>query len=78
MQVQGFDRVYAIADEDLERENETKTSAVHFMRFELNDAMAAALKGGAGLAAGIDHPEYTHEVPAVDANVRASLVQDLA
>ena len=78
MQAQGFDRLYAIADEDLERENETKTSAVHFLRFELSDAMAAALKDGAGLAAGIDHPEYPYEVPSVAANVRAALVQDLA
>src|SRR5690349_18048810 len=55
VEVAGLPRVFAIADEDLERENETKTSAVHFLRFELTAEMAAKLKGGAALAAGIDH-----------------------
>ncbi len=77
VRVEGFDRVYAIADEDLERENETKTSAVHFLRFELDDAMAAKLKDGAALAVGIDHPDYTHEIAAVPANVRDALSTDL-
>jgi hypothetical protein len=77
MQVQGFDKVFAIADEDLDRENETKTSAVHFMRFELRDDMVAAIKTGAALTAGIDHPNYRHETRAGD-NVRAALVADLA
>lgn len=77
MQVEGFEKVFAIADEDLDRENETKTSAVHFVRFELGEDMAAALKGGAALAAGIDHPNYRHETRAAD-NVRAALVADLA
>src|SRR5690349_3336379 len=77
VQVAGFDRVFAIADEDLERENEVKTSAVHFLRFELAPAMAAGLKGGAALALGIDHPNYQHQVsPAAD-NVRAALIADL-
>jgi hypothetical protein len=78
VQVSGFERVFAIADEDLERENEVKTSAVHFLRFELNDAMSAGLKGGAALSVGIDHPNYQHQIsPAAD-NVRAALVADLA
>jgi hypothetical protein len=78
VQVAGFERVYAIADEDLERENEQKTSSVHFLRFELTDAMAAALKGGAALGVGVDHPGYRAEVSAVPSNVRDSLVCDLA
>ena len=78
MQVTGFERLYAIADEDLDRENEIKTSAVHFLRFELTEAMASALKQGAGLAAGVDHPNYQHEMAAVPENVRAALVADLA
>jgi uncharacterized protein DUF3501 len=77
VQVAGFDRVFAIADEDLERENEVKTSAVHFLRFEVSPAMVAGLKGGAALALGIDHPNYQHQVsPAAD-NVRAALIADL-
>jgi hypothetical protein len=78
VQVQGHDKVYAIADEDLEREDETKTSSVHFLRFELTDDMAAALKGGADLAVGIDHPAYEYRVDPVDAASRDALAQDLA
>lgn len=59
MQVEGHERVYAIADEDLERENDHKTSSVHFLRFELTPAMAAGVKGGAAISAGIDHANYT-------------------
>ena len=55
MQVADFDRVFAIADEDLDRADEDKTSAVHFMRFEFSDAEANALRSGASLIAGIDH-----------------------
>lgn len=77
VQVEGCARIYAIADEDLERENEEKTSAVHFLRFELNDGMARALKYGVGLAFGVDHPNYQAEVSTVTAGVRASLAQDL-
>ena len=77
VQAEGCARVHAIADEDLERENEEKTSAVHFLRFELNDEMARALKYGVGLALGVDHPNYQSEVGAVAAGVRASLIQDL-
>jgi hypothetical protein len=77
VQVAGEDRVFAIADEDLERENEVKTSAVHFLRFELSDAMKTKLKGGAALSIGIDHPNYRHEIAPASENVRAALVADL-
>jgi hypothetical protein len=76
-QVEGHARVYAIADEDLERDNGEKTSSVHFLRFELERAMVQALKRGAALAVGIDHPEYSVAVTAVAPAVRASLVNDL-
>jgi Protein of unknown function (DUF3501) len=76
VQVAPLERVFAIADEDLERENAEKTSAVHFLRFELKPAMVAALKAGAALSAGVDHPHYRHEV-VVPATVRAALVADL-
>lgn len=78
VQVEGREKVYAIADEDLERENEEKTSSVHFMRFELDDDMAAALKYGVSLAMGVDHPHCTVKVDPVAAETRASLVKDLA
>mgnify|MGYP001819371261 FL=1 len=77
VQVDGFDRVYAIADEDLERSDEHKTSAVHFMRFELSAEQVDALKSGAALAAGIDHENYQVEIPALPENVRQSLIGDL-
>jgi len=76
VQVDGQDRVFAIADEDLEREDETKTSSVHFLRFELTPEMVAALKSGASLRAGIDHPNY-QQVVRVEGAARASLVADL-
>ena len=77
VQVADFDRVFAIADEDLERADETKTSAVHFLRFELSPGQVAALKSGAALIAGIDHENYRVEVSPVADNIRASLVNDL-
>jgi len=77
VQVAGFARQYAIADEDLERENETKTSAVHFLRFELDEPMVAGLRAGGALAAGVDHPNYHHELAALPANVRSALISDL-
>lgn len=76
VQVEGAKKVYAIADEDLERENETKTSAVHFMRFPLTEEMAAALKYGVTLQMGVDHPQYTAAVD-VNAQTRNALVKDL-
>ncbi len=74
---EGDERVYAIADEDLERENDEKTSAVHFLRFELPRATVAALKGGARLSIGVDHPACTVTIPAVAEETRAALVADL-
>jgi len=78
VQVEGCERVFAIADEDLERENESKTSSVHFLRFELSDEMRKALRYGVALAIGIDHPEYQATLERVPAEVRASLAGDLA
>jgi hypothetical protein len=78
IRVAGGAQVFAVADEDLERETEGKTSSVHFLRFELDDAMANALKAGAGLALGVDHPEYRAEIAAVLPAVRDSLARDLA
>lgn len=77
VQVDGHEKVYPIADEDLERSDEEKTSSVHFMRFELTDAMAEDLKKGARLAAGIEHENYNHTVEEVPAETRDSLVEDL-
>jgi hypothetical protein len=78
VQVEGQPRVYAIADEDLKRENSEKTSAVHFVRFELTPAMIAALKAGAGLAIGVDHPEYSATLDALSEETRRALMADLA
>lgn len=77
VQVEGCSRVYAIADEDLERATEEKTASVHFLRFELDPAMAAALKKGATLSAGVAHPQYTAAVSPLDAAVTGSLANDL-
>jgi hypothetical protein len=77
VQVGGFDRVMAIADEDMERENDVKTSAVHFLRFELSEPMASGLRGGAALSIGIDHPNYQHQISHAADNVRAALLSDL-
>ncbi len=76
VQVEGCQRVYAIADEDLERENEEKTSAVHFLRFELDAASREALRGGAAVSVGVDHPQYS-ATTRLEPAVRASLVEDL-
>lgn len=78
VQVAGHERVYAIADEDLERENDVKTSAVHFLRFELTPAMVTALKSGGALGIGVDHPEYQAQIPALGEATRRALVEDLA
>jgi len=77
-QVAGCERVYAIADEDLERENDQKTSSVHFLRLELTAAMVAALRGGAALSIGVDHPNYSAAVHGIADAMRASLMADLA
>lgn len=78
VQVAGHEPVFAIADEDLERENEEKTSSVHFLRFELTPAMIASLRGGAELAVGTDHEGYKQVVRPVPAATRAALVADLS
>jgi hypothetical protein len=78
VKVESRPRVYAIADEDLQRETEDKTSSVHFLRFELDPSMAQALKRGARLSAGIDHPQYNVTLEEVSAPIRDSLVADLA
>ena len=72
----GPDRIFAIADEDLERATEDKTSAVHFLRFEFPDRMCAALRGGAVMRLGIDHEAYRHECTVAEPS-RAALVADL-
>jgi hypothetical protein len=77
VQVEGRDRVYAIADEDLERENAEKTSAVHFVRFELTQAMKDALKGGAQMMIGCDHPNYPSHLEELPQETLASLLRDL-
>ena len=78
VQVEGSPKVYAIADEDLDRETEEKTSAVHFLRFELSKEMAESLKYGVGLAMGIDHPQYAVKLEPVPTEVRSALAKDLA
>ena len=78
VQVAGCERIYAIADEDLERETAQKTSSVHFLRFELAATMVAALRSGAALAMGVDHPKYSATVERVADATRASLIADLA
>ncbi|MDV7390599.1 DUF3501 family protein, partial [Arthrospira platensis SPKY1] len=69
---------YPIADEDLERETEDKTSSVHFLRFELAADMITAVRAGAAIAVGIDHGDYHHRVDAVSAAMRDSLAGDLS
>ncbi len=76
MQIGEHDKIWAIADEDLERATEEKTSAVHFLRFEISDEMAAELKGGAAWKIGVQHPIYTFDYN-VDAETRQSLLNDL-
>jgi len=73
LQVEGFDRVFAISNEDLQRSSESKTSAVHFMRFELSADMIQALKGGAGLKFGVDHDLYRHQLALPAQNISALL-----
>jgi len=77
VEVEGQPRVYAIADEDLDRENDEKTSAVHFVRFELTPAMCAALKAGASVKMGCDHTNYPAHL-SVAPETLASLAGDLS
>jgi hypothetical protein len=76
--VAGFEPVRPHVDEDLEREDEEKTSAVHFMRFELTPEMVRAVKQGAAISMGIDHPAYNHQVDPIPAATHDSLAQDLS
>ena len=78
IRVSEMERVFAIADEDMDRETETKTSAVHFLRFELSASMVEAMKGGASLSLGVDHDRYRHVQGPLPAAVRDSLSRDLA
>ena len=77
VRVDGFEPVFAISDEDMERENEEKTSAVHFMRFELTPDMVAAARAGAAFGIGISHRNYTRQLEPLPVNIRDSLVRDL-
>jgi hypothetical protein len=77
IQVEGQERVYAIADEDLDRENDVKTSAVHFVRFELTASMKDALKGGAQMMIGCDHPNYPAHIEELPQETLAALLKDL-
>lgn len=77
VQIGGFDKVYAIADEDLPRETAEKTSAIHFLRFELSRAMIDSIKGGNHIAMGIDLPAYTLHIPEISPETQASICNDL-
>jgi hypothetical protein len=77
IRVSEMERVFAVADEDMERENDEKTSAVHFLRFELSPSMAEAMKGDASLSIGVDHQEYRHVLSPLPLPVRDSLRLDL-
>lgn len=78
VRVDGFDHVWAIADEDLERDTEEKTSSVHFLRFQLTPEMIAAAKSGSAIGVGIEHEAYCQQNDPLPDNIRASLVADLA
>ena len=75
--VEGFDPVYAVANEDLDRTTGDKTSAVHFLRFELTEEMAKAVKAGSNIGVAIKHDNYTHSVPIVEPETSESLAADL-
>jgi hypothetical protein len=77
VQVHGFEKVYPVANEDLERSNAQKTSSVHFMRFELSPEMVRAVKEGADVAVGVEHPRYDHRVDALSPGIRDALAADL-
>jgi hypothetical protein len=78
VRVDGFPRVLAVADEDLDREDASKTSSVHFLRFELTPEMAGAVRKGAAISAGVDHADYRYETGPLPAAVRTSLAHDLS
>ncbi len=78
VKVAGHEAVWAVADEDLEREDETKTASVHFLRFDLRPEMIKAVQDGAAIAIGIDHPEYNYKADPIPQMIRESLAHDLA
>jgi len=78
LEVTGLERCYAIADEDLVRENEEKTSSVHFLRFELTPQAIAAFRSGGAVAIGVDHPRYRARIEAIAAPLQESLSKDFA
>src|SRR5271155_4901904 len=78
IRVSEMERVFAIADEDVKRENEEKTSAVHFLRFELSASMVEAMKSGASLSIGVDHENYRYALSPLPTPIRDSLSRDLA
>ena len=77
LKIEGFNEVHPISNEDLERSNDNKTSAVHFLRFQLDHEMIDGLKGGCQLSAGINHPEYKYTVNPIPQNISESLISDL-
>ena len=77
LKIEGFNEIHPVSDEDLERRDDNKTSAVHFLRFQLDHEMIDALKGGCQLSAGIDHPEYKYTVNPIPQNISESLISDL-
>jgi len=77
IRVSEMERLFAVADEDMERENAEKTSAVHFLRFELAPSMVLAMKGGASLSIGVDHDAYRHLVSPLPGPIRDTLSRDL-
>lgn len=76
IRISEMDRVFAIADEDMERENAEKTSAVHFLRFELSSSMVEAVRSGASVSIGVDHAHYRHSLSPVPGTVRDALRRD--
>ena len=78
VRIDGNEQVFAIADEDMDRETQEKTSAVHFLRFELTGKMIADLRQGAALGMGIDHRSYVHALEPVAGSIRDALIADLA
>ena len=77
LKIEGFNEIHPFSDEDLKRSDENKTSAVHFLRFQLDHEMIDALKGGCQLSAGINHPEYKYTVNPIPQNISESLISDL-
>ena len=77
LKIEGFNKIHPISDEDLERSDDKKTSAVHFLRFQLDQEMIDGLKGGCQLSAGINHPEYKYTVNPIPQNISESLISDL-